>query len=54
MWDDVVNHKMYVTGGCGALYDGLSLEGLSYKPDEIQKIQQALWKGLPVAQYDST
>ena len=23
MWDDVVNHKMYVTGGCGALYDGL-------------------------------
>src|SRR6185436_6407249 len=44
MWDDVVNHKMYVTGGCGALYDGLSLEGLSYKPDEIQKIQQAYGK----------
>src|SRR5678810_1321950 len=20
MWDDVVNHKMYITGGCGALY----------------------------------
>jgi DUF1680 family protein len=45
MWDDVVNHKMYITGGCGALYDGLSLEGLSYKPDEIQKIQQAYGKG---------
>lgn len=44
MWNDVVNHKMYVTGGCGALYDGLSLEGLSYKPDEIQKIQQAYGK----------
>jgi DUF1680 family protein len=44
MWDDVVNHKMYVTGGCGALYDGLALEGLSYKPDEIQKIQQAYGK----------
>jgi uncharacterized protein len=44
MWDDVVNHKMYVTGGCGALYDGLSLEGLSYKPDSIQKIQQAYGK----------
>jgi uncharacterized protein len=44
MWDDVVNHKMYITGGCGALYDGLSLEGLSYKPDEIQKIQQAYGK----------
>ena len=44
LWDDVVNHKMYITGGCGALYDGLSLEGLSYKPDEIQKIQQAYGK----------
>ena len=44
MWDDVVNHKMYVTGGCGALYDGLSLEGISYKPDSIQKIQQAYGK----------
>ncbi len=44
MWDDVVNHKMYITGGCGALYDGLSLEGISYKPDEIQKIQQAYGK----------
>ena len=44
MWDDVVNHKMYITGGCGALYDGLALEGISYKPDEIQKIQQAYGK----------
>jgi DUF1680 family protein len=44
MWDDVVNHKMYVTGGCGALYDGLAMEGISYKPDEIQKIQQAYGK----------
>ncbi len=44
MWDDVVNHKMYVTGGCGALYDGLSQEAISYKPDSIQKIQQAYGK----------
>jgi uncharacterized protein len=44
MWDDVVNRKMYITGGCGALFDGLSLEGLSYKPDSIQKIQQAYGK----------
>jgi uncharacterized protein len=44
MWDDVVNHKMYVTGGCGALYDGLSQEGISYKPDSIEKIQQAYGK----------
>ncbi len=44
MWDDVANHKIYVTGGCGALYDGLSQEGISYKPDSIQKIQQAYGK----------
>lgn len=44
LWNDVVNHKMYVTGGCGALYDGLSLEGISYSPDSIQKIQQAYGK----------
>jgi DUF1680 family protein len=41
MWDNVVNHKMYVTGGCGALYDGVSVDGTSYKPDSVQKIHQA-------------
>ncbi|CAG5068966.1 Non-reducing end beta-L-arabinofuranosidase [Dyadobacter sp. CECT 9623] len=41
MWDDVTNHKMYVTGGCGALYDGVSPDGTSYKPDEVQKIHQS-------------
>ena len=44
LWDNVVNEKMYITGGCGALYDGLSQEGISYKPDSIQKIQQAYGK----------
>ncbi|RYF60266.1 MAG: glycoside hydrolase family 127 protein, partial [Cytophagaceae bacterium] len=44
MWNDVVNHKMYVTGGCGALYDGVSPEGTAYKPDTVQKIHQAYGK----------
>jgi DUF1680 family protein len=44
MWHDVVDKKMYITGGCGALYDGLSQEAISYKPDSIQKIQQAYGK----------
>ncbi|MBN8822667.1 MULTISPECIES: glycoside hydrolase family 127 protein [unclassified Spirosoma] len=44
MWNDVVNRKMYVTGGCGALYDGVSPEGTSYKPDTVQKIHQAYGK----------
>lgn len=41
MWDNVVNHKMYVTGGCGALYDGVSVDGTSYKPDSVQKVHQS-------------
>ncbi len=32
---------MYVTGGCGALYDGVSPYGTSYKPPFIQKTHQA-------------
>jgi DUF1680 family protein len=41
LWDDVINHKMYVTGACGALYDGVSPDGTAYKPDTVQKIHQA-------------
>lgn len=41
MWDDVNQHKMYVTGGCGSLYDGTSPDGTSYNPAEVQKIHQA-------------
>ncbi|PMD93784.1 ATP-binding protein [Siphonobacter sp. BAB-5405] len=44
VWDDVVNRKMYITGGCGALYDGVSPEGTSYQPDTVQKIHQAYGK----------
>lgn len=32
---------MYVTGACGALYDGVSPDGTSYKPDYNQKVHQA-------------
>ncbi|MFI5132059.1 MAG: glycoside hydrolase family 127 protein, partial [Chitinophagales bacterium] len=41
LWDNVVNSKMYVTGGCGALYDGVSVDGISYKPDTVQKVHQS-------------
>ncbi|QDH79011.1 glycoside hydrolase family 127 protein [Echinicola soli] len=44
IWDDVVYRKMYVTGGCGALYDGVSPNGTSYNPTEVQKIHQAYGK----------
>ena len=41
VWDNVVHTKMYVTGGCGALYDGVSVDGTSYNPDTVQKVHQA-------------
>ncbi|MFC2136977.1 glycoside hydrolase family 127 protein [Bacteroidota bacterium] len=41
IWQDLVETKLYITSGCGALYDGVSPEGTSYKPSEIQQVHQA-------------
>jgi len=41
IWEDIVSRKMYITGGCGALYDGTSPDGTNYKPDSIQKVHQS-------------
>ncbi|SDM09850.1 hypothetical protein SAMN05421823_110156 [Catalinimonas alkaloidigena] len=41
IWDDLMQHKMYITGACGALYDGVSPQGTSYQPSEIQQVHQA-------------
>lgn len=41
IWEDVVYRKMYITGGCGSLYDGVSPDGTSYDPSVVQKIHQA-------------
>lgn len=41
IWQDIVLRKMYVTGACGALYDGTSPDGTNYTPDSIQKVHQS-------------
>jgi DUF1680 family protein len=41
VWNDVVNCKMYITGGCGALYDGVSPDGTSYSLKDVQEVHQA-------------
>ncbi|WP_188814239.1 aceric acid hydrolase [Hymenobacter cavernae] len=51
MWDDVTSHKMYVTGACGALYDGVSPDGTAYKPDTVQKIHQAYGRDYQLPNY---
>lgn len=40
IWTNVVTKKMYLTGGCGALYDGASPEGASYQSG-ITKVHQS-------------
>ena len=41
IWTDIVQRKMYITGACGALYDGTSPDGTNYVPDSIQKVHQS-------------
>ena len=41
IWNDIVNHKLYIMGGCGALYDGVSPDGTTYDQPSIQQIHQA-------------
>jgi DUF1680 family protein len=40
IWTNVVQQKMYITGGCGALYDGASPDG-SKKQKSITRVHQA-------------
>jgi DUF1680 family protein len=40
VWENLVSTKMYVTGGCGALYDGASPDG-SKEQRQIGRVHQA-------------
>jgi hypothetical protein len=40
VWNDVVERKMYVTGACGALFDGVSPDGAE-DHQSIQRVHQA-------------
>lgn len=40
IWDNVVHEKMYITGACGALYDGASPDG-SADQSQITRVHQA-------------
>ena len=40
LWNDVIETKLYVTGGCGALYDGASPDGDPWQ-HEISRVHQA-------------
>lgn len=40
LWQDVVDTKLYITGGCGALYDGASPDGHPWQ-DQISRVHQS-------------
>jgi DUF1680 family protein len=40
VWDDLTSTKLYVTGGCGALYDGASPDGAKQQK-QIRRVHQA-------------
>lgn len=40
IWDDLVSRKLYITGGCGALYDGASPDG-AVDQASITRVHQA-------------
>lgn len=50
IWEDVIQRKMYITGGCGALYDGTSPDGTFYTPDSIQKVHQSYGRAYQLPQ----
>ncbi|NDV78092.1 glycoside hydrolase family 127 protein [Dysgonomonas sp. 511] len=50
IWNDVTYRKMYITGGCGALYDGTSPDGTAYEPDSIQKVHQSYGRAYQLPQ----
>lgn len=41
IWHDLTERKLYITGACGALYDGVSPNGTTYDQSSIQQVHQA-------------
>jgi DUF1680 family protein len=51
-WNDLVSHKLYITGGCGALFDGASPDG-AIKQETITRIHQAFGRNYQLPQSTS-
>ena len=49
LWKNWATKKMYVTGGCGALYDGASPDG-SPRQDQITRVHQAYGRNYQLPQ----
>ena len=49
IWTDLVTKKLYVTGGCGALFDGASPDGAADQQN-ITRVHQAFGRGYQLPQ----
>ncbi|HEX3358454.1 MAG TPA: glycoside hydrolase family 127 protein, partial [Tepidisphaeraceae bacterium] len=49
VWDDLVAKKLYITGGCGALYDGASPDGIEDQK-QITRVHQAFGRDFQLPQ----
>jgi DUF1680 family protein len=49
IWQDLVSHKLYITGGCGALFDGASPDG-AIDQTQITRIHQAFGRNYQLPQ----
>lgn len=49
LWHDVIDTKLYITGGCGALYDGASPDGSPWQ-DQISRVHQAYGRAYQLPQ----
>src|SRR5262245_36598595 len=52
IWKDLVTHKLYITGGCGALYDGASPDG-AIDQSPIRRVHQAFGRDYQLPQSTS-
>jgi uncharacterized protein len=49
IWQDMVSHKLFITGGCGALFDGASPDG-SEDQASITRVHQAFGRSFQLPQ----
>jgi uncharacterized protein len=49
VWNDLVSHKLYITGGCGALFDGASPDGTPQQ-ETITRVHQSFGRNYQLPQ----
>ena len=54
VWDDLTHHKIYITGGCGALYNGASPYGNFFNHQLVHQAYGYAWQLPNITAYNET